>query len=90
MEYPFITLPISVNEDKHCVSQKWPAFYFSNNSCKKLTNFNDAWYRYLKSWQNFTSTAHLQSVTTVPLNLNSHFLNNIIHIYFWLFMLSQN
>jgi len=25
----------------HTVSQKRPPFYFSNNSCQKLTDFND-------------------------------------------------
>ena len=27
-----------------CVPKKWPHFYFSNNSVKKLTDFNDFWY----------------------------------------------
>jgi len=62
--------------------KKSPPFYFSNNSCQKITDFNDFWC--VKSWENLTSIActfaHLTcipvvySVATLPWEIQkSHF-----------------
>jgi len=43
-----------MNINTLCPKKRTP-FYFSNNSVKKLTDFNDFWC--VKSWENFTSIA---------------------------------